>query len=283
VSIFLQEKVQNSDGTFKIFIGGPVIAGGDIPGMKRIYDKNDNLIQESGNIFDWAEDCMQPLKERNCNLGNNMYENEKSPNLQPSYGKNGSSGKSKKAIRRDENDSSVNSSKNNNNNNTGRSPVQRVKPSVPYNNRGVKASPSNQTGGRAELNLLANLLGHAVEETEGKAGDEEDGDNDNSNSRNSKFTLNLNFDLFSDDNSGGGKNERVAQRVSIDAKATRKSVQQQMADLGFDDDDDGDTSLTGGGGKRSGSGNSKGNDSDDDDDDDSDDDLLDLMDMASKK
>ena len=112
---------------------------------------------------------------------------------------------------------------------------------------------------------------------------EEDGDNDNSNSRNSKFTLNLNFDLFSDDNSGGGKNERVAQRVSIDAKATRKSVQQQMADLGFDDDDDGDTSLTGGGGKRSGSGNSKGNDSDDDDDDDSDDDLLDLMDMASKK
>ena len=52
MSIFLQEKVQNSDGTFKIFIGGPVIAGGDIPGMKRIYDKNDNLIQESGNIFD---------------------------------------------------------------------------------------------------------------------------------------------------------------------------------------------------------------------------------------
>ena len=45
MSIFLQEKVQNSDGTFKIFIGGPVIAGGDIPGMKRIYDKNDNLIQ----------------------------------------------------------------------------------------------------------------------------------------------------------------------------------------------------------------------------------------------
>ena len=57
---------------------------------------------------------------------------------------------------------------------------------MPYNDRGVKASPSSQTAGRAELNLLANLLGRAVEETEGKSGDSSD-------TNRSKFTLNLNL------------------------------------------------------------------------------------------
>ena len=90
--------------------------------------------------------------------------------------------------------------------------------------------------------------------------------------------MNLNFDNSIFGETGIDKGERVPHRVSIDAK-TRKSMQQQMADLGFDDEDE-DSSLTGGARKRN-SGNSKENS--DSEDDDSEDDLLDLMDMASKK
>ena len=263
VSIFLQQKVQNSDGTFKIFLGGPVSDGGEIPGTMRIYGGNRSIIHETTDPFDWAEGCRPPLRALCSNLGNNMYANEDNPNLEPV---------DPKKLAKSLSGSKQGEKSHNRTNGNERSPVQRVKPSVPYNDRGVKASPSSQTAGRAELNLLANLLGRAVEETEGKSGDSSD------NNR-SKFTLNLNFDNSIFGETGIDKGERVPHRVSIDAKATRKSMQQQMADLGFDDEDE-DSSLTGGARKRN-SGNSKENS--DSEDDDSEDDLLDLMDMASKK
>ena len=120
----------------------------------------------------------------------------------------------------------------------------RFKPSVPYNDRGVKASPSSQTAGRAELNLLANLLGVAVEETEVKV--------------ETAVTLIAQRIYFEPEflttqylEKLALISERVPHRVSIDAKATRKSMQQQMADLGFDDEDE-DSSLTGGAAQQSG-------------------------------
>lgn len=254
VSIFLQEKVQKLDGSFKVFIDGPVVAGGEIPGTMRVYSDHGTCVIDSDGsdrdafIFPWAKNCTPPfsgdsIKDRVCNLGNNMYEDEKNPNLRP-YVDKAFQHFSKQAVPT-KNDT-------------------RPKPSLAaeksYSDGAKKATPTKHTSGRAELNLLANLLGNAVDETEGK-----------SSTESQPFTINLFLgeDMFGAPSGANQEIARESERVRIDGKASRKSAAQQIKDLGFDSDED--SSDMRGGGKYN------------EDEEESDDDLLSMMDEASKK
>eukprot|EP00945_MAST-04E_sp_MAST-4E-sp1_P006119 g6119.t1 len=255
VSIFLQEKVQNMDGTFKIRTGGPVVSGGEKPGTYREYSSSGRVVNTTPlkQLSYYGENCTESsngdhISDRVCNLGNNMYANEKDPNLEPYKG-----GTKRKA---------ASTSAQRTNREVSEAPKKKQ---ASYNDGAVKITPTKHTSGRAELNLLANLLGSAVKETEGKSSDDS-----GSGSKPYSINLFLGDDLFGANTGNGRGTERESQRVHIDAKATRKSARQQMQDLGFGSDSEDSGRDKSDGGAKYG-------------DDDSDDDLLGLMDEASKK
>ena len=264
VSIFLHENVQNMDGSFKINPGGRVIRGGDIPGQVRTFDSRGNECSTGHLRLVTEGKCQEAtradgVRDRPCRLGDNMYARAENGTMSRATPKQTSAAISgtERSSERPNNPSKRNATKKLGNENDNEEEGATL--------QDKKVSPTTGSSGHAELNLLANLLGRAIEDTEGKSNDDS-----HSSSPLKPFRINLfTEDPFTGADSGGGGGfvERSATQVRIDGRSSRKTVRETVASFGFDD------SSTCGGKKR--------DDSDDDDEDDLD--LLAMMDEASHK
>jgi hypothetical protein len=328
VSIFLQEDVQNSDGSFKICADGPVPAGGMLPGDVYYFRGSDSRRRDGRTInLPWTGRCapalsVDGLHTRSTMLGLNMYAKAENGQLSRAAalsmrdaglislkgklwraangradgvfvpGGGGGGGGSGAGGRGGEGGVIG-----------GGSEAERRAAEREIEEAAKSRNKRRRADGRMELNVLASLLGRAVQQTEGKAGEDgQDGGGGGGGDVMEAFKLNL----FAEDpfaaaaaeaaeseggiggfGAGASKMSAADREVRVNGAASRdRSLRDEMAswDLGgggAGSKSSGGRSGGGAGGKTAG-GKSKGSESDDgSNDDDSDDDLLGLLDEAA--
>ena len=317
VSIFLQEQVQNNDGTFKIRADGPLPPNATIPGSATYHNTNGN-VRKSETRFQlpWTDECslapnVDGLTERSTMLGLNMYATAENGALSsaaslsiPDAGIISLRGKTWLASLRKNSGGSSGSNRRDRSSsydsNGGQDDYSTFTPSTGGAELGSGMTNAdreqeeaekerrrrNRADGRQEMNLLASLLGRAVQVTEGKVSD--DGDR-NTGSRESSSTGPAAFrmSLFAEDpfasaiaededyegGWGGQRQSGGMQTVHVEARTGRNT------DVRDDINTWGEAGSKSAGGKTGGGGSKTGERSDSDSDD-SEDDLLGLLDEA---
>lgn len=257
VSLFLQDGIQNLDGTIVLDMRGPIPIGSDAPGTARYFGSDGSArtthIPALAVDGATAPNTGDPTnaETRPCKLGANMYSKDRKssggarkPKPGPDAGRHAKGGTGK----------SVASS-------SGAGPASSESKGGDSGSGSGSGSASSSAHATAGLNLLASLLGTSVAATEGGASASEGKSGDGGGSGGT-FKLNLFAeDPFSGGGGGGGR-EAASQVIMIDAR-DRESLEELMGKLDMGDGDgDGDG---GGGGKAA----------------EDDDDLLALMDSAA--
>ena len=316
VSIFLQEDVQNSDGSFKIIADGPMPAGGMLPGLVTYYRRGDSRPRDGRMLnLPWTGQCepalaVDGMRTRSTMLGLNMYAKAENGQLSraaalsmrdaglislkgkmwkaangraagvfiPGGGSDGGRGASGGVI-------------------GGASDTERRAAEREIEEAARSRANRRRANGRMELNVLASLLGRAVQQTEGKAGDGQDGGGEGSGVVMEAFKLNLFAeDPFaaaaadaagSEDGLGGfgtgaSKMSAADREVRVNGAESRdRSLRDEMASWDLGGGDAGSKSSGSGAGGKTAGGKTRASGSDEGSgDDDSDDDLLGLLDEA---
>lgn len=309
VSIFLQEDVQNSNGSFKIMASGPVPPGAMLPG-DAIYFTSRGQDRREGKMIHLPLSgrcapalCVNGLHTRSTMLGLNMYAKAENGQLSRAAslsmrdaGLLSLKGKKWKAANGGSEVFIPSSAQQKGGSGfAGANDVDREAAQKEIEEATRNRNPRKRADGRMELNVLASLLGRAVQETEGKTGSGADGQ---SGDAMEAFKLNL----FAEDpfaaaaaeeedshtlGGGASKSSSGSRRVHVSGADTRdRSLRDEMAgwDLSDDSGRRGSSNTAGSksnsneaGGKTAG-GKSRSSDSEGSG---SDDDLLGLLDEAA--
>lgn len=222
VSLFLQDGIQNLDGTIVVSCAGPLPTGTELPGVIRYFDPSGGRVGSDRVSSIEAPDAAPPSTgsaldpaTRPCKLGENMYcrDRKSMPQKKPKPGPNSRSKR------------------------TDPAPTPADKESKEVDaapSRGAVDGSASGSAATAGLNMLAGILG-VSSGGDRAASSSSGGDN---------FRLNL----FPDDAAGGGGTGSTAMSQVITIDATDRSTLQEMMDkLGFDEDEGADGG--GGGGK----------------------------------
>ncbi len=303
VSIFLQEKVQNNDGTFKIRSAGPLPPTAILPGQITYYETNGSTRNDNKPFqLPWSGECsiaprVDGLTERSTMLGLNMYATAENGTLSaaaslsvPDAGIIALRGKtwstSSSSIRKNDN-SCKNDSYSTYIPSTGGNEAFEDMTNAEREQEEAERERKrrNRADGKQEMNLLASLLGRAVQVTESKVDGSDEGENNSGeksqsgNSGPAAFRMSLFAEdpfasaIVDDDyGTGGQKQSGGMQTVRIEGRSSTD----MRDDINTWGDDIESSNKRVDAGSKSAGGKSKG----DSDSDSSGDDLLGLLDEA---
>mmetsp|Transcript_7727 Transcript_7727/g.12356 ORF Transcript_7727/g.12356 Transcript_7727/m.12356 type:complete len:402 (+) Transcript_7727:65-1270(+) len=207
VSLFLQDGIQNTDGTVILPSGGPVPPGAEVPGTIKFFDENDKVTRtEKVSLGSAAKSVPFDVSARPTTLGVNLYNKERSSTAAA--------------------DSASSAAFDDPHSATASSPSSKYSTDASGGGgkgAGAASRPSSVTASQ-ELNILARLIGTSNAETQFKINLFSDG------------AWGIGGGALSSSQSGPSPSPTSVQQIKIDAsKSKGQSMSEMMQKFKLDD------------------------------------------------